>query len=78
MNSKCLEVFDKVDNPHACKCKGIVLKTYANLVNDNAISHKEALNIATRVLRFHHQSSSVEAKAVVECWLFENSRQAAH
>lgn len=70
-------VFDKAEEPDRCRCKGIVLKAYAALREDG-MSDREAIRAATRVLRYHHPSPSVEAKTVVECWVFEHTRGAVH
>jgi len=76
-NTPCLEVFDKAEDPDACKCKGIVLNAY-DALKKNGVNEREAINIVTKVLKYHHPSPSIEAKAVVECWVFENSRHRAN
>lgn len=68
----CVEFFDKAEDPDTCRCKGIVLSAYDALKN-SGVSEKEAIKIVTRVLKYHHPSPSVEAKTVVECWVFENT-----
>jgi hypothetical protein len=70
----CFEFFDKAEDPDTCKCKGIVLNAYSAL-RKGGVSEREATKIVTNVLRYHHPSSSVEAKTVVECWVFEHSRR---
>lgn len=70
----CMEFFDKAEDPDTCKCKGIVLSAYDSL-RKSGVSEREAVKIVTRVLKYHHPSPSVEAKTVVECWVFENSHQ---
>ncbi len=73
----CVEFFDKAEDPDTCKCKGIVLNAYKALRMDG-VSDREAIKIVTKVLKYHHPSPSVEAKTVVECWVFENSQRSAH
>ncbi len=73
----CHEVFDKAEDPDTCKCKGIVLNAYSALRHDG-VSEREAIKIVTKVLKYHHPSPSVEAKTVVECWVFEQSQSSAH
>jgi len=73
----CIEFFDKAEDPDTCKCKGIVLNAYGAL-RKNGVNEREAIQIVTKVLKYHHPSPSVEAKTVVECWVFENSQQSAH
>lgn len=73
----CLEFFDKAEDPDTCKCKGIVLNAYGAL-RRSGVNEREAIQMATRILKHHHPSPSVEAKTVVECWVFENSHQRAH
>ncbi|MEM6781968.1 MAG: hypothetical protein AAF569_08915 [Pseudomonadota bacterium] len=77
MTHSCFEVFDKADDPEACKCKGIVLNAYGNL-RAHGMPESEALKAASRILRHHHPSSVAESRNVVECWIFEHSRQAAN
>lgn len=69
----CTEFFDKAEDPDTCRCKGIVLNAYGAL-RKSGVSDREAINIATKVLKYHHPSPSVEAKTVVECWVFEQSQ----
>lgn len=71
-NVSCAEFFDKAEDPDACKCKGIVLNAYGAL-RQGGVSEREAINIVTKVLKYHHPSPSIEAKTVVECWVFEHS-----
>jgi hypothetical protein len=73
----CLEFFDKAEDPDTCKCKGIVLNAYGSL-RKSGVNEREAIKIVTRVLKYHHPSPSIEAKTVVECWVFEDSRSLAH
>lgn len=73
----CVEFFDKAEDPDTCKCKGIVLNAYGAL-RKGGVSDREAIKIVTKVLKYHHPSPSVEAKTVVECWVFESSAQNAH
>ncbi len=73
----CIEFFDKAEDPDRCKCKGIVLNAYDGL-RKSGVSDREAIKIVTKVLKYHHPSPSVEAKTVVECWVFENSRTATN
>ena len=73
----CTEFFDKAEDPDRCKCKGIVLNAYAAL-RAGGMSDLEAVRAATRILKYHHPSPSIEAKTVVECWVFEQSQQAAN
>lgn len=73
----CLQFFDKAEDPDTCKCKGIVMNTYGTL-RRSGVNEREAVQIATRVLRHHHPSPSVEAKTVVECWVFETSQRQAN
>lgn len=77
VSKNCFDTFDKADDPDACKCKGIVLKTYGTL-RQSGVGEREALQVSARVLRYHHPSSAAQSKAVVECWVFENSARAAH
>ncbi len=73
----CVEFFDKAEDPDTCKCKGIVLEAYRGL-RHSGVSDREAIKIVTKVLKYHHPSPSVEAKTVVECWVFEQSQQSAN
>lgn len=73
----CVEFFDKAEDPDTCRCKGIVLNAYDSL-RKGGVSEREAVKIVTRVLKYHHPSPSVEAKMVVECWVFENSQQSVN
>ena len=77
VSNSCFEVFDKAEEPERCKCKGIVLNAYNNL-RASGMSEKEAIKTVVPVLRYHHPGPSVEAKNVVECWVFQQSREAAH
>ncbi|MFA5592229.1 MAG: hypothetical protein WC989_02820 [Micavibrio sp.] len=70
----CHEFFDKADDPDTCKCKNIVLNAYGALCR-SGVSDREAIKIVTKVLKYHHPGPSVEARTVVECWVFENSRR---
>ncbi len=72
--TNCLEFFDKAEDPDVCKCKGIVLNAY-DALRHSGVNEREAIKIVTRVLKYHHPSPSIEAKTVVECWVFENSHQ---
>lgn len=69
----CTEFFDKAEDPDTCKCKGIVLNAYDGL-RKGGVSDREAIKIVTKVLKYHHPSPSIEAKTVVECWVFEQSQ----
>lgn len=69
----CVEVFDKAEDPDTCKCKGIVLNAY-DALRHSGVAEREAIKIVTKVLKYHHPSPSIEAKTVVECWVFEQSR----
>lgn len=71
------EVFDKAEDPDTCKCKGIVLNAYSAL-RHSGVTEREAIKIVTKVLKYHHPSPSIEAKTVVECWVFEDSRKSVH
>lgn len=73
----CTEFFDKAEDPDTCKCKGIVLNAYG-LLRQSGVSDKEAIKIVTKVLKYHHPSPSIEAKTVVECWVFEDSHQSVN
>ena len=73
-NVSCAQFFDKAEDPDACKCKGIVLNAFTALVQ-SGVNEREAIKIVTKVLKYHHPSPSIEAKTVVECWVFENSHQ---
>lgn len=73
----CVELFDKAEDPDTCKCKGIVLNAYKALRCDG-VSDREAIKIVTKVLKYHHPSPSVEAKTVVECWVFEQSKRSVN
>lgn len=73
----CVEVFDKAEDPDTCKCKGIVLNAYAGL-RHSGVPEREAIKIVTKVLKYHHPSPSIEAKTVVECWVFENSERSVN
>lgn len=73
----CVEFFDKAEDPDTCKCKGIVLSAY-DALRRSGVAEREAVKIVTKVLKYHHPSPSVEAKTVVECWVFENSRRSVH
>lgn len=73
----CVEVFDKAEEPERCRCKNIVLNAYGEL-REHGMSDREAIQAAARILRYHHPSPSLEAKTVVECWVFENSHRAAN
>lgn len=77
MDNSCFEVFDQVEDPNACKCRGIVLNAYANM-KDHGMSDREAIKAATKILQYHHPSPGPEARNVVECWIFQNSAQPAH
>ena len=72
-----IEVFDKADDPDTCKCKGIVLNAYGAL-RKGGVAEREAIKIVTKVLKYHHPSPSIEAKTVVECWVFENSQRSVN
>lgn len=73
----CVEFFDKAEDPDACKCKGIVLSAY-DALRKGGVAEREAIKIVTRVLKYHHPSPSIEAKTVVECWVFEQSRRSVN
>ncbi len=73
----CLEVFDKAEDPDTCKCKGIVLNAFGAL-RKSGVNEREAIKIVTKVLKYHHPSPSIEAKTVVECWVFENSQRSVN
>lgn len=73
----CVEVFDKAEDPDTCKCKGIVLNAYEGL-RHSGVAEREAIKIVTKVLKYHHPSPSIEAKTVVECWVFENSQRSVN
>ena len=73
----CGEFFDKAEDPDTCKCKGIVLNAYETL-RRSGVSEREATQIGARILKYHHPSPSIEAKTVVECWVFEQSQTGAH
>jgi diketogulonate reductase-like aldo/keto reductase len=73
----CVEFFDKAEDPDTCKCKGIVLNAYSAL-RHGGVSDREAIKIVTKVLKYHHPSPSIEAKTVVECWVFENSQRSVN
>ena len=73
----CVEFFDKAEDPDTCKCKGIVLNAY-DALRQSGVAECEAIKIVTKVLKYHHPSPSIEAKTVVECWVFENSRRSVH
>jgi hypothetical protein len=77
LDANCFQSFDQVEEPDACKCKGIVLSAYRTL-KANGVRERDALQICARVLRYHHPSSNHESKNVVECWVFEHSERAAH
>lgn len=77
MSNSCFELFDKAEEPDRCKCKGIVLNAYANL-RQHGMSDREAVKAATKILQYHHPSPGPEARNVVECWIFQNSRAAAN
>jgi len=73
----CVEVFDKAEEPERCRCKGIVLNAVGEM-RKSGMCERDVIQAATRILRYHHPSPSVEAKTVVECWMFEASHSAAH
>lgn len=73
----CTELFDKAEDPDTCKCKGIVLNAYGAL-RKSGVAEREAIKIVTKVLKYHHPSPSIEAKTVVECWVFEQSQQSVN
>lgn len=73
----CVEFFDKAEEPDRCRCKNIVLNAYGAL-RESGLSDREAIKAVVPILRYHHPSPSVEAKTVVECWVFENSHRAAN
>lgn len=75
--TSCHEVFDKAEDPDTCKCKGIVLNAYSAL-RHSGVTEREAIKIVTKVLKYHHPSPSIEAKTVVECWVFEDSQKSVH
>jgi hypothetical protein len=77
VSAGCLELFDKAEDPDACKCKGIVLNAFTALKN-NGVNEREAVKIVTKILKYHHPSPSIEAKTVVECWVFEHSHQSVN
>jgi hypothetical protein len=54
-----------------------VLNAY-DALRRSGVAEREAVKIVTKVLKYHHPSPSVEAKTVVECWVFENSRRSVH
>lgn len=73
----CSEFFDKAEDPDTCKCKGIVLNAY-DALRKSGVPEREAVKIVTKVLKYHHPSPSIEAKTVVECWVFEDSCKSVH
>lgn len=73
----CLEFFDKAEDPDTCKCKDIVLNAYGAL-RHSGVPEREAIKIVTKVLKYHHPSPSIEAKTVVECWVFETSQRSVN
>lgn len=73
----CVQFFDKAEDTDACKCKGIVLNTYQNLIK-SGVSEHEAIRICVPVLQHHHPSNIADALNVVECWIFEHSKSVAH
>lgn len=73
----CVEFFDKAEEPERCRCKDIVLCA-AEQLRKSGMSERDVVQAATRILRYHHPSPSIEAKTVVECWMFEDSHHAAH
>ncbi len=77
VSNSCFEVFDKAEEPERCKCKGIVLNAYNNLRADG-LSEYQAIKTVVPVLQYHHPSPFLEARNVVECWVFEQSQSAAH
>ncbi len=64
----CEIYFSKAEEPEPCKCQGIVLKAYENLV-DTGFSKSEAIKIASNVLKHHHPCSTADAHTIVECWI---------
>lgn len=76
-STECFQIFDKADEPDACKCRGIVLNVYKTL-RANGVGEREAVQMCARVLRYHHPSSQMESTNVVECWVFQQSHAAAH
>ncbi len=73
----CADLLADADDPHNCKCKGIVLNAYKNLIA-KGLSDAEAIKLAVPVLRHHHVSPSYELKTVVECWVHESQARAVH
>lgn len=73
----CADLLEDADDPHNCKCKGIVLNAYNNLVQ-KGIPQREAIKLVVPVLRHHHVSASYELKTVVECWVHEQSQGTVH
>lgn len=73
----CADLLEDADDPHNCKCKGIVLNAYQNLV-DRGFSEGEAIRLVVPVLRHHHSSPSFELKTVVECWVHEEQQKTFH
>lgn len=76
-STSCGEFFDKAEEPDRCRCKKIVLNAYEGLCR-SGMCENEAVESAAHVLRYHHPSSKAESRAVVECWVFENSHQAVN
>ena len=73
----CADLLEDADDPHNCKCKGIVLNAYNNLLK-SGLSEGEAIRLSVPVLRHHHVSASYELKTVVECWVHEQQQGAVH
>ena len=73
----CADLLEDADDPHNCKCKGIVLNAYKNLV-ERGFSEGEAIKLVVPVLRHHHVSPSYELRTVVECWVHEEHSRAVH
>ena len=67
-----------IRNMAALISPGIALVDGVLNLREHGMPESEALKAATRVLRYHHPSPGLEARNVVECWVFEHSRQAAN
>jgi hypothetical protein len=73
----CADLLKDADDPHNCKCKGIVLNAYNNLIK-KGLSDGEAIKLVVPVLRHHHVSPSYELKTVIECWVHEQQARTVH
>ena len=73
----CGSFFDKAEDPAPCRCRNIVLKTYAALLS-SGVSNYQAIKVASNVLKYHHPCSSSMANTIVECWVHKFNQDSLH